>query len=113
MSERKEKIQNEILKLAATFLDRESDKTSLITVTHVDISPDFKNSTIYLSVLPDNKEEHALYFAKRKMSDFKQYLKEKMRIKAIPFFDVKIDVGEKNRRRIEELLHEASATNLE
>ncbi len=103
MSERKEKIESEILKVAATFLEIESDKTSLITVTRVDISPDFKNADIYITVLPEKKEDDALYFAKRKMSDFKDYVKKHMRIKSIPFFNIRIDVGEKNRQRIEEL----------
>lgn len=106
MSERKEKMESEVLKMAAVFLERESDKTSLITVTKIDLSPDFKNATVYISVLPDKKEQDALNFAKRKMGDFKKYIKDNMRLKIIPFFDVELDMGEKNRQRIEELSHE-------
>ncbi len=106
MSERQEKISHEIRKLAAIFLEREGDKTSLITVTRVDISPDLKRSTIFISVLPDDKAEPALNFCKRKMSDFKQFAMERMRMKAIPFFDVVLDRGEKNRQRIDELERE-------
>jgi hypothetical protein len=36
------------------------------------------------------------------MTDFKKYVKEHMQIHSVPFFDVKIDLGEKNRQRIEE-----------
>lgn len=107
MSERKEKIENQLKKLAASFLGKESDKTSLITVTHVDISPDFSNSNIFISVLPESKEEDALNFCKRKMTDFKKFVKNNIKSKSIPFFDVQIDYGEKNRQRIEELSHEA------
>lgn len=92
--------------MAALFLEREAEKTSLITVTHADISPDLKRSTIYISVLPDNKAEAALHFAQRKMGDFKRYVKDNMSLKAIPFFDVVLDVGERNRQRIEEISHE-------
>lgn len=106
MSERKNKIETLLKKLAANFLEREAERTSLITVTHVDISPDFKQSTIYISVLPDSKASDALYFCKRKMTDFKKYAKENLNMKSIPFFDVKLDIGEKNRQRIEELSHE-------
>ena len=66
MSERKEKVENMLKKLSAQFIEREGDKTSLITVTHVDISPDFTNAKIFISVLPEAKEEDALYFCKRK-----------------------------------------------
>jgi ribosome-binding factor A len=103
MGERKEKIEHAIKKLAAEFLERESDKTSLITVTHADVSPDFSNAKIFISVLPESKEEHALFFCKRKMTDFKRYAMKYMHMKSIPFFDVVLDLGEKNRQRIEEL----------
>lgn len=106
MGERKVKVEEALKRLAATFLDREADKTSLITVTHIDISPDFQNATIYISVLPDKETEAALYFCKRKMTDFKKYVKDNMTIHSVPFFDVKIDLGEKNRQRIEELGNE-------
>lgn len=106
MSERQEKISHEIQKLAALFLEREGDKTSLITVTRADIAPDLKHSTIYISVLPDNKAEAALYFCKRKMTDFKKFAMKRLSMKAIPFFDVVLDRGEKNRQRIDELERE-------
>ena len=105
MSDRKIKVEEALKKLSATFLDREADKTSLITVTHVDASPDLKNATIYISVLPDKQAEAALNFCKRKMTDFKQYVKENMHIHTVPFFSVELDFGEKNRQRIEELSH--------
>lgn len=107
MGERKEKIEAMIKKLSAQFLERESDKTSLITVTRVDISPDFSNSKIFISVLPESKEEDALYFCKRKMTDFKKYAMKNLHMKAIPFFDVELDLGEKNRQKIEELGRES------
>ena len=106
MGDRKIKVEVALKKLAATFLDREADRTSLITVTRIDISPDFKNSIIYISVLPDSQAESALNFSKRKMTDFKKYVKDNMNIHTVPFFDVKLDLGEKNRQRIEELSHE-------
>jgi ribosome-binding factor A len=106
MGDRKIKVEESLKRLAATFLDRESDNTSLITVTRIDISPDFKNSIVYISVLPDKRSEHALNFCKRKMTDFKKYVKDNMSIHSIPFFSVELDYGEKNRQRIEELSHE-------
>lgn len=105
-SQRSEQVRETLQHLAAKFIELEADRTSLITVTHADISPDFKHSTIYISVLPDSKEEDALNFCKRKMTDFKKYAMENLRMKSIPFFDVRLDVGEKNRQRIEELSHE-------
>lgn len=103
MSERQEKVSHEIAKAAALFLEKVSERNSLITVTRVNISPDLRNSTIYITVLPESQEESALFFCKRRMSDFKKYIKENLRMKIIPFFDVEIDRGERNRQTIENI----------
>ena len=105
MSDRTLKLEEMIKQLAAKFIKIEADKTSLITVMRADISPDLKNSTIYISVLPDSQAEAALNFCKRKMTDFKHYAKENMNLKIIPYFHVELDLGEKNRQRIEEISH--------
>ena len=107
MGDRKVKVEEAMHRLAATFIERESERNSLITVTQIDISPDLHNATIFISVLPDNKAEDALNFCKRKMTDFKNYVKQNVHMNVIPFFDVKLDMGEKNRQRIEELEKES------
>lgn len=104
--ERNEKVANIIKELAANFLGRENNHTSLITVTSCNVSPDLKKSTIYITVLPDNKQHDALEFAKRKRGELREYLKKNMEIKIIPFIDIQIDFGEKNRQKIDELLRE-------
>lgn len=102
--QRNEKVANQIKELSAIFLERENNQTSLITVTGCSASPDLKYATIFITVLPDQKEHDALDFAKRKRSELREYLKKKMTIKTIPFLDIKIDEGEKNRQKIDELL---------
>ena len=101
---RNEKIANLIKELAAQFLEREDNHTSLITVTSCTVSPDTKRGTIFITVLPDEKEHNALDFAKRKRGELRVYLKKNMKIKIIPFIDIEIDKGEKNRQKIDELL---------
>ena len=102
--ERNEKIANLIKELGAVFLERENNHTSLITVTSCSVSPDTKKATIFITVLPDEKERVALEFVKRKRGDLREYLKKNLRIKIIPFIDIEIDKGEKNRQKIDELL---------
>ncbi len=106
MIERNEKVANKIKELSAEFLARENNRTSLITVTKADCSPDMKKATIYITVIPDNKEKTALEFAKRKRPELRDHLKKNLPIKVIPFVDIEIDIGEKNRQRIDELLKE-------
>ena len=106
MTQRNEKLASLIKELSAQFLNRENNRTSLITVTSCTTSPDLKRATIYVTVLPDSKENSALGFLKRKRGDLREFLKKNMQIKVIPFIDIQIDRGEKNRQKIDELLRE-------
>ncbi len=102
--DRKEKMDNLLKELSAEFLGRESDGSSLISVTRADVSPDFKRATVYITVLPDSMEEKALNFAKRQGGAMRSFLKGKLDTKNTPFLDIKIDLGEKHRQKIDELL---------
>ncbi len=104
MSERNEKVADFIKELAANFLERENNRTSLITVTSTTCSPDLKRATIFITVLPDSKEKSALEFAKRKRPELREFLKKNMTTKVIPFVNIAIDLGEKHRQKIDELL---------
>ncbi len=106
MSFRQEKVNNQIKEVVANFLEAESNHLSLITVMSVDVSPDLKNAKILISVLPEGKEKAALDFCKRKRSEIKHEIKKKMNLRVIPFVDIELDKGEKNRQKINELLRE-------
>jgi ribosome-binding factor A len=104
MSEhRKEKVEELIMHLASEFINREANSKSLITVTNIYLSHDFKNCKIFFTVFPENQSVAALDFLKRQRSDFKSFFKSKSKIGHIPFFDFEIDEGEKARQRVEEI----------
>ena len=103
MTTRQEKVSSLIQKLTAEFLQNESNKISLITVTKSDISKDLKKGTIFITVFPEDKEKIALAFVKRQLKDLRLYLRKNLKIKFAPFLDVKIDIGEKNREEIENI----------
>ncbi len=103
-SERQEKMSELIRKHAALFIERESTPQSLITVTRVSLSPDFKNTTIYFTTLPEKEEKTALLFLQRKRGDLRDYLKKHLKTRIIPFVDIAIDEGERNRQKIDMLL---------
>lgn len=102
-SQRQIQVAEEIQHLAGEFFARESNYTSLLTATRADISPDLKNATVYVSVLPESAEKKALEFLKRNRTDFRDYLKKKSRLKFLPTVDFAIDYGEKNRQRLDDL----------
>lgn len=105
MSEfRNEKIKNMIKEHSAMFIEKEAGNTSLITVTRVLLSEDNRRATIMISVLPKEKENAAYGFIKRNLGELRKQITKSLKINPIPFLDVKIDEGEKNRQKIDELL---------
>ncbi len=105
MSEfRNDKITNRIKELAAIYIEKEANPSSLITVTRVVMSPDGKRANIMISVLPTEKENAAYGFIKRNLSELRKNIAKSLKINPVPYLDVLIDEGEKNRQRIDELL---------
>jgi len=106
MDFRHEKVENLVQKLASEFIERESNRNSLITVTRVYIPSDLKRANILFTVLPEGQEENALNFLKRLRGEFKEYFKKHAKIGRIPFFDFELDKGEKIAQRIRDLTDE-------
>lgn len=103
-TQRQLKVTQEVQALVQDFFQRESSGASMITVTRAEVSADMRHGTIFISVLPENKEAAALDFAKRMRTDLRKYVMKRLPVRVIPFFEVEIDYGEKNRRNIDDIL---------
>jgi len=101
---RKDKLISYITELAAKFIEKESPPNTLVTVTNCDISKKFNYVTIFITVLPENKEIEILKNLEKKVGALRKYISENLRIRAVPALKIQIDFGEKTRQRIEELL---------
>lgn len=99
----KEKVESLLTKLAGEFLSQEAGPNSLITVTRVIFNEKAKRALIYITALPEDQEQSAVSFAKRKSSEFREYVKKHSKIGFLPIFDFLIDTGEKNRQLIDEI----------
>lgn len=110
-SERQLKVSGEIKNFAGDFFERESSGLSLITVTRVTVSRDMHYATVYITVLPESKEQAALDFARRQRPELRHYVMKRWKSKTIPFFEIEIDYGEKNRQNVNTLLRQ-SGTDL-
>lgn len=100
---RHEKIQEALRIAAAEFLVREATHQSLITVTRTLVSDDSKRGTIFITVFPDTLENAAVAFANRHRGEFAEFFKKKVRGAFPPHVEFVIDMGEKNRQRLDEL----------
>ena len=106
MSTRDERFLEIMKDLAARFLLINGNNSSLLTVTRVELTRDKKGATIFFTVFPDSYEKTALEFTKRKRKDFREFLKENSRFGHLPHVNFEIDLGEKNRQRIDGLLNQ-------
>ncbi|MDD3662702.1 MAG: ribosome-binding factor A [Candidatus Pacebacteria bacterium] len=102
---RGEKITNRIKELSALYIEKLSGNTSMITVTRVILSPDNKKAKIMISVLPREKEKAAYGFIRRNLGEIRKNISKNLKINPIPYLEVEIDEGEKNRQKIDELLN--------
>ncbi len=103
MNQKDQKLKEILRELAAQFFSRTSNRQSLITVTDVEILSKGGRANILITVLPEEMEEKAAEFANRQLTDFRNFVQENSRIARIPYFEVKIDIGEKNRQRIDQI----------
>lgn len=104
MPRHEERLVAELRRLAASFLTRESDGRSLITVTHVELLPSGRRAVILISVLPEQEELRAIAFARRRRNDLTHYIREHVRTGHLPELDFALDLGEKHRQKIDALV---------
>jgi len=106
IKDRKVRLTGILKELVATFIRTEANSDPMITVTNLDLSPDMKRAIIFVTTIPDDREQDALIFLKRNGTELRNYLKKKARIKHIPNLEFMIDAGEKHRQHMDELVKE-------
>lgn len=98
-----DRIAEVIHRLAAEFIRDEATNASLLTVTRVELNPSGKDAVIYFTTIPESEEDTAQKFLDRKTGEFKFYVRNKSKIGIIPHLRFKIDYGERNRQRLDEI----------
>ncbi len=103
MNQKDLKLRELIRSFAAEYFSRESNRTSLITITDVAIESRGAKAIILITVLPESQEGSAVNFIHRQLTAFREHVMEKARLMRVPYFEVAIDKGEKNRQRMDEI----------
>lgn len=102
-SSKTEKLREAIRHIAAEFMSAESNRTSLITVTNVHLTPKADRATILVTVFPEDKEKEALEFAGRQGGAVRDFIGKRISLQRLPYISFALDVGERNRQKIDEL----------
>jgi ribosome-binding factor A len=97
------RIEEALREVAAEFLSREANRNTLLTVTRVTLSNDDKHATIFITAFPETGEQAAVDFANRNRSELKEFYKKRVKGGLPPDIAFEIDMGEKNRQRLDEL----------
>lgn len=75
----------EVLKVAASeFINRESNRRSMITVTNVALDRRGVEANIFVSVFPESGTHAATDFLNRNRDEFRDYLKKHTRLARLP-----------------------------
>ncbi|MFA5987359.1 MAG: ribosome-binding factor A [Candidatus Paceibacterota bacterium] len=101
---RNQKIRSLLERLAAQFLRETIGPGTITTVTQVKLSDSLEGASIFITVFPEKNERAVLDVIKERHHEFMEFLIKNTNIKFLPSIVFKIDRGEKNRQRIEELL---------
>lgn len=79
-------VESAILHAAAEFVNRESNRQSLITVTKVELDERGLKGRVYVSVFPDERAATALEFLERRADDFRDFVKKRIKLRGFPTF---------------------------
>lgn len=85
MSEHKKaRLLSALEHAAAEFINRESNRKSLITVTRAVFRENEKTVNVFISVMPDKETGAAIDFLSRQRDSFSEFLRKKIRTRALP-----------------------------
>ena len=79
-----ERALSAIQKAAGEFVNRESNRRSMITVTRVLMDRKGLRAEIYISVFPDKDTAAAVDFLNRKRDEFRRYIAKRVEMRALP-----------------------------
>lgn len=109
--DRHDRVRSVLTELVASFIRLEANPNPLITVTNLNISPDYRYATVFITTIPNGGEDVALIFLKRKGRELRQFAKKHTHLKIIPSFSFEVDYGERHRQHIDEITNKLDLTD--
>ena len=90
----KEEISNIILR------EIKNPKVGMVTITRVEVTPDYTNAKVYFTVIPEGSEEETQKALRESAGYIRHILKKRIRAKIIPSLDFIFDKDFKIWERI-------------
>jgi ribosome-binding factor A len=76
----KAKVESALVHTAAEYINRESNRQSLITVTRVQVDDRGTEAIIFISIYPETKAHAALDFLNRSHDEFKRFVRSRLKM---------------------------------
>ncbi|HBG81430.1 TPA: 30S ribosome-binding factor RbfA [candidate division CPR2 bacterium] len=102
MTDRHIKVQELIKEEISKLILREKIEGTILTVTGVDVSPDYKNATVWISVLGGNAEVSIKELSK-KLPEFQSVINKRLSLKIVPKLTLREDHSAEYAEKIEKL----------
>lgn len=108
MSTRRVEEVSAQLKREVSMLINETlaEKYGLVTLTDLDVSPDFKNAKAYISVFDKENEDGVLKDLENEARNYQRILGRKLRMKFTPRITFTLDNMQENIDKVDGLLKE-------
>jgi ribosome-binding factor A len=111
MSHRKEQVESLLQRSIATQLQRGLGDPrmtgSLVSVTRVDVSPDFRNATVMISVLPEQNEKKVMHALTDGTMHLQHLVKKDVALRMVPHLYFKLDTQLKKQASTLAAINEA------
>lgn len=106
-SYRIQKVSAQLMREISKLVNADfSENYGLITVSDIDLTADFKDAKVYLTIFNENKEEEILKRLGYNALEYQRDLGRKLKMKFTPHLIFKIDHGQDKIDHIDKLLKE-------
>ena len=104
-TKRKGRTASLLKEIVSSFIKLKINLEAIVTVMRVEMTTDLRLAKVFISVFPGEKEREFLAALKRKDREFKNFMKDKIKVRILPSVTFEADKSWKLEQRIKELLN--------
>jgi ribosome-binding factor A len=107
-----DKVNSLLLKEIGKIIQKDFDFSDcLVTLTHVDVTPNLIDAKAFITVLPDEKKDAIIKILNNNIKDIQQKINKKLNMRPIPKIKFVRDENVKEAAKIEALLEKIKTSN--
>lgn len=95
MSYRRQQVESTLKRVISRVLARQlSDPriVGMVSVTHVDVSPDWRHALVYVSVLPDKVQQKSVHGLRHAAGRIHSLVRKEMAMRVVPQFEFRVTI---------------------